>query len=160
MPKAIWKSKPCACYQRSPGDIYLVAIGKELVSFALVQGQYTLRRIRQTQYQPLDLWCQMIVIMQADMRQTEGMNMTESSNNEQQPLPSTPDELLGKRWNPKPMMAFQRKGYGTIMVMGKDIIQVDVDWKLQAIHHCITHFQALQQALIMIGASGDIGEIV
>lgn len=56
------------------------------------------------------------------------------------------------RWNPKPSMGFQRTGAGYILVLGNKVIQFDAKFNKTSEQEVPTHFQAVQQALLMIGA--------
>lgn len=57
------------------------------------------------------------------------------------------------RWNPKPCVCFQRNGVGTILVIGKELIQFDVLYKPVLRKDVETHYQGLQEAMLLVGAS-------
>jgi len=60
------------------------------------------------------------------------------------------------RWNPKPSVGFERKQHGRIIVMGNEVLQFDMDWKLLHKTETSTHFIAIQQAILMIGAMAPV----
>lgn len=63
--------------------------------------------------------------------------------------------MLGEdlmRWQPKPSVIFTRKDHGTIAVIGNEVLQFDLDWNKTISIVKTTHLEALQQALLMIGA--------
>ncbi len=65
-----------------------------------------------------------------------------------------------KRWNPKPCLCFQRIGFGTLIVLGKEIIQLDEEFKFKRKHTFATFYHACQQAMLMIGALDMTGETI
>jgi len=61
--------------------------------------------------------------------------------------------MLMARWNPKPCVCFQRDGFGIIMVVGKDVLQFDSEHRLVSRTAKVTYYEALQEVLLMVGAS-------
>jgi len=57
------------------------------------------------------------------------------------------------RWNPKATACFQRKGVGTILVIGKVILQFDANYKLLFRKEVKTFYQGMQEAMLLVGAS-------
>ena len=57
------------------------------------------------------------------------------------------------RWNPKPAICFKRKGVGTILVVGKEILQFDATFKLLFRKEVKTFYQGVQEAMLMVGAT-------
>jgi hypothetical protein len=57
------------------------------------------------------------------------------------------------RWNPKPCVCFQRDGFGMIMVIGKEVVQFDSSHRLISRTVKTTYYEALQEVLLMVGAS-------
>lgn len=57
------------------------------------------------------------------------------------------------RWNPKPCVCFQRKGVGTILVIGKEIIQFDATFNPILRKDVQTHYQGMQEAMLLVGAT-------
>lgn len=60
--------------------------------------------------------------------------------------------MAGNRWSPKPSVAFYRKGQGMLVVIGKELIQFDTSYKVLWRRDIKTHFQGIQEAMLIIGA--------
>lgn len=56
------------------------------------------------------------------------------------------------RWNPKPSCVFTRAGVGVIAVIGKEILQFDATYKLIFRKETTTFYQAVQEAMLLVGA--------
>lgn len=60
--------------------------------------------------------------------------------------------MAGNRWSPKPCVAFYRKDQGMLIVIGKELIQFNPQYKVLWKREVKTHYQGIQEAMLMIGA--------
>ena len=59
---------------------------------------------------------------------------------------------MADKWVPKPCNCFQRKGFGTIFIVGNTIHVFDEEFNLTHVHEKTTYYEALQEVLLSVGA--------
>jgi len=62
-------------------------------------------------------------------------------------------QMAELRWNPKACVCFQRKEFGTIIVIGKELIQFDALFRPIFRKEVATFYQGMQEAMLLIGAA-------